>query len=451
MAKIIIIGAGLTGLSTAYHLEQLGYTDYILYEKEKNGGGLCRSIEQDGFTFDYTGHLLHSNDPYFSTFLTSIVGENSFNHITRKSFIYSHNVYTHFPFQSNLHGLPTNVIAECIQDFIERPKKMKKNGSFYEWALFMFGKKITESFFVPYQQKIFDYDIHKLSSSWTGRFVPSTSLETIIKGALEEPAAQTAGYNSQFLYPKKGGIYFWVEQLIKQLKQPIKTDYCVETIDLKNKIVTFTNGDFESFETLVTTIPLDTLLNLIKEPAISSAKKATRHLLCNSVANFNLGVQNPTLSDKHWVYLPEKKFPHYRIGFYHNFSEHMTPPGCSSVYGEYAYLQKTPADVHDTVNQAIKSTQILLSINDAQIITQRIVHISHAYVIYNQWRDKNLPFLLDHLTSYNVHSIGRYGAWKYSSMQEAVMDGKAMAEKLIDADTTHPFYIPSIITEEGQI
>ena len=218
MAKIIIIGAGLTGLSTAYHLEQLGYTDYILYEKEKNGGGLCRSIEQDGFTFDYTGHLLHSNDPYFSTFLTSIVGENSFNHITRKSFIYSHNVYTHFPFQSNLHGLPTNVIAECIQDFIERPKKMKKNGSFYEWALFMFGKKITESFFVPYQQKIFDYDIHKLSSSWTGRFVPSTSLETIIKGALEEPAAQTAGYNSQFLYPKKGGIYFWVEQLIKQLK-----------------------------------------------------------------------------------------------------------------------------------------------------------------------------------------------------------------------------------------
>ena len=54
-------------------------------------------------------------------------------------------------------------------------------------------------------------------------------------------------------------------------------------------------------------------------------------------------------------------------------------------------FQKTPADVHDTVNQAIKSTQILLSINDAQIITQRIVHISHAYVIYNQWRDKNLP------------------------------------------------------------
>ena len=430
MAKVIIIGAGLTGVSTAYHLEQLGFNDYTLYEKEATAGGLCRSIYQDGFTFDYTGHLLHSNDPYFSSFLNTTIGIDNFNTITRKSFIYSHNTYTHFPFQSNLYGLPHDIIAQCIEDYVTRPTKLKKNANFYEWATHMFGKSITEQFFVPYQQKIFAYDIHKLSSSWTGRFVPKTTLTDIIKGALQAPEDIKVGYNADFLYPKKGGIFFWVERLIQQLKKPIKTNYCVDSIDVKNKLILFKNGDFEKYETLITTIPLDTLLGLIKEPAESSAISAKKRLLCNSVANFNLGIQSPNISEKHWIYLPETNFPHYRIGFYHNFSKAMAPEGCSSLYGEFAYLKKDPKEIKFTVDNAIKKTQKLLSISDAQIITQRIINIPHAYVIYDGWRDKNLPTLLDHLTTYNIHSIGRYGAWKYSSMQEAVLDGKAIAEKI---------------------
>ncbi len=449
MAKVVIIGAGLTGISTAYHLEQAGFTDYKLYEKEATAGGLCRSIYQDGFTFDYTGHLLHSNNPYFTTFLHETIGIDTFNTVNRKSFIYSHNTYTHFPFQSNLYGLPETVIAECIEGFVSKPKTLKKNANFYDWALHMFGKGITEQFFVPYQQKIFDYDIHKLSSSWTGRFVPKTTLTDIIKGALRPPLQQEAGYNANFLYPKSGGIYFWVQRLIQKLKKPIKTQYCVDSIDLTNKIVTFTNGDFEHFDELITTMPLDILLTLIKEPAESSVKKAGKKLLCNSVANFNLGIQNPNLTDKHWIYLPETQFPHYRIGFYHNFSSSMAPEGCSSLYGEYAYLKKEKSEVKNTIDTAIASTKKLLNISDAQVITQRVVHIPHAYVIYNPWREKNLPAILEHLTSYNVHSIGRYGAWKYSSMQEAVLDGKAMAESLlIEKSSLKSTYVPQSPKEE---
>lgn len=430
MAKIIILGAGLTGISTAYHLEQAGFNDYVMYEKEAESGGLCRSIEQDGFTFDYTGHLLHSNNPYFSNLLNTLIGLSHFNVIDRKSFIYSHKTYTHYPYQSNLYGLPPDLIADAIIDFINRPKKLKKGSNFYQWALYMFGKTITEEFFVPYQQKIFDYDIHKLSSSWTSRFVPETTLIDIVKGALEHSHAKNIGYNAHFLYPKQGGIFFWIKKLMQQLKLPIKTKYCVESIDIKNKIVTFTNGDFEHFEKLISTLPLDILLELIKQPSSSSLKKAQSQLLCNSVVNFNLGIQNPNLSEKHWVYLPESEFPHYRIGFYHNFSQKMVPPGCSSVYGEYAYLKKDKNEISKNVNTAIQSTKKLLSISDAQVITERIINIPHAYVIYNDWRDKNVPKLLERLESYNIHSIGRYGAWKYSSMQEAVLDGKLMAETI---------------------
>ena len=114
MADIVIIGAGLTGLSTAYHLEQAGFFDYKIFEKEATPGGLCRSVEQDGFTFDYTGHLLHTSDNYFRTLLENIVGLDTMNTIKRRSFIYSQGCYTRYPYQINLYGLPPETIALSV-------------------------------------------------------------------------------------------------------------------------------------------------------------------------------------------------------------------------------------------------------------------------------------------------------------------------------------------------
>ena len=444
--SVVILGAGLTGLSTAYHLEQQGFYDYKIFEKDAISGGLCRSIEQDGFTFDFTGHLLHSNDAYFSTFLNTVCGPDAFNAIQRRSFIYSHDTYTHFPFQSNLYGLPADVIVECIEGFIKKPTKLAKNASFHDWAVHMFGDGITKHFFDPYQTKIFAYDINKITASWTGRFVPNTSLTDLIKAAIAPQVSSSAGYNPQFLYPKKGGIFSLIQGITKQITNPIKTKYSVESIDLKNKIITFANGDFERFETLINTIPLDIFLEKLKEPSSVSLRKQSSKLLCNSIANFNLGVQNPNISDKHWVYLPEEKFPQYRMGFYHNFSTHMTPPGCSSVYGEFAYLKSTdPIRIQEAISQGIASTQKLLEISPAQIITERTIHISHAYVLFDFWREKNLPKIHEILLQNNIHSIGRYGAWKYSSMQESVLDGKTMAELIVSQNTgTLPYLTPPL-------
>src|SRR3989338_3591645 len=254
--SVVILGAGLTGLSTAYHLEQENFHDFKIFEKDPTVGGLCRSITQDGFTFDYTGHLLHSSDAYFSNFLNTICTLDVFNIIQRKSYIYSHNTYTQFPFQINLYGLPTDVIIECIQEFITKPtKKLPKNASFYDWAVHQFGTGITKNFFAPYQSKIFAYDSKKITASWTGRFVPPSSLTELLRGSLSpQSTPSSTGYNHHFLYPKHGGIQIFADSIAQKLKTPIHTRYCVETIDLKNKIITFTNGDFERFNTLINTL-----------------------------------------------------------------------------------------------------------------------------------------------------------------------------------------------------
>lgn len=431
MAEIAIVGAGLTGLSAAYHLEKKGFFNYTLFEKEASPGGLCRSISQDGFTFDYTGHLLHISDPAFQAFIEQQVGLEHFIPITRKSFIYSKNTYTRYPFQINLCGLPADVITECISGYVNRPKSSKKPRSFYDWVMQSFGHGFGNHFFFNYQKKIFDYDIHQLTASWTGRFVPKTSLEEMLMGALSESISQEIGYNARFLYPREGGIFFWLDRLHKCLTNQLQTEHEVISIDIVNKSITFKNGHEERYEQLITTMPLNMLLGLIKEGSRTTLHRAQSKLLCNSVTNFNLGIQGRNISEKHWIYFPEDEFPFYRLGFPHNFTPTMAPPGCSSLYGEFSHLNKSIEYQEQHLKDSLIATRKLFNITDKDIATEVIINIPHAYVIYNEWRDKNVPKILTTLASYDIYSVGRYGEWKYASMQEGFLDGKKIADNLV--------------------
>lgn len=443
MAKVVILGAGLTGISAAYHLEKKGFTDYKIFEKKSVIGGLCRSVNQDGFTFDFTGHLLHINDPYFRTLIEQLIGIEHFNAIYRKSFVYSQNTYTRYPYQINLFGLPTQTIADCLEGFIKRKQTNKTPATFHEWVLHNFGQGFGNHFFFPYQKKIFAYDTKKITASWTGRFVPATSLNQIIEGALKDSFDTTIGYNSQFFYPKQGGIMFWVHRMADHIQNPIHTNFCAQSIDLKNKTITFTNGHIEYFDQLISTLPLTHLLGCIIDKSSTSFKKAEGKLLCNSVVNFNLGIANPALSDKHWIYFPQSEYPFYRIGFPHNFSTAMAPANCSSLYGEFAYLNRAQRSKNTLLKKAIFETKKLLSIEESHVLTEKIIDIPHAYVIYDHWREKNLTNLLTSLEASSVYSIGRYGEWKYSSMQEAVLDGKKIADSLVILPATRIFYMPT--------
>jgi protoporphyrinogen oxidase len=430
MARIVILGGGLAGISAAYHLEQKGFFDYQLFEKEDTIGGLCGSVRQDGFTFDYTGHLLHINDPYMHNLIARVVGFDQFNVIHRRSYIYAHGRYTPYPFQVHLHGMPTHVIADCIAGYVQRAKHIRKPKTFVDWVLKEFGAGFARHFFLPYQRKIFAYDLTQITASWTGRFVPQTSLEAIIEGTIYPADASPVGYNAQFFYPKRGGIITWVAALAKQLKLPIHHHHAAVAIDSKARIITFANGHQQPYDILISTLPLDYMLSILQTPSNRSYAAAQRNLLCNRVLNFNLGIDRADISDKHWIYFAHKEFPFYRIGFTSNFADTMTPPGCSSLYGEIAYMQMSALQKQRIVARAIKQVQQLLAIGDDEIATRKILDISHAYVIYNAWREQHLAKLLATLADDHIYSIGRYGAWKYCSMQETLLDGKQIADTL---------------------
>lgn len=449
MARVVIIGAGLTGLSAAYHLEQKQFFDYVMLEKHHTAGGLCGSVVQDGFTFDYTGHLLHINDPYFRSFIEKLVGFDFFNRIDRKAYIYSHDRYTPYPYQVNLKGLPHNVIIDCITGFVERTNHKKKR-SFKDWVLSNFGHGFAKHFFVPYQEKIFSYPVDKITASWTSRFVPNTSLTDILHGTLSDPK-HNAGYNAQFLYPKRGGIVSWVHKAADILHNPIATDCAVTAIDTHKKVVYTKDNQSISYDALINTMPLDSLLNMLIESPSMDCKKAAKKLRCNSVFNFNLGFKNKNISEKHWIYYPEKAYPFYRLGFPHNFSVHNTPSNCSSLYGEIGFMGQSYAHVYAQYKKALPLIKRQLGFTNNDIMTEKIIVVPHAYVTFDFWREKNLSPLLDQLTRASIYSVGRYGAWKYASMQESILDGKAIADTVIHIPARTYTHIPSQIPHKNNL
>jgi len=433
VARILIIGAGLTGLSTAYHLEQQNFSDFKIFEKEETCGGLARSVTQNGFTFDFTGHLLHCNDPYFQTFLNRILPQNSLDKITRNSSVYINQKISPYPFQMNLGSLEPQDIAQCLCGFAKRKHQIQNPQNFHDWVLKYFGSGIGKHFFFPYNTKLLAYDLKKITPCWAGRFVPQTSMKDLLEGLMSPDKKKQTGYNHHFSYPKVGGIQTFVDSLRRKIKSKIQTNHTIESINLKKKTITCTNGKTESFETLVTTMPLDHLLNSLEEPSHVSLKQVSKKLLFNSVINFNFGSRSLYQIDKHWMYVPEKKYQFYRLGFWHNISPSLAPKDQGSLYGEVSYLpHKTNSQEQEKIlTKSVKQALVMFDLSRNDLTTEKNLHLKHAYVIYNHWRAKHLQKIHNALHEYAIYSVGRYGEWKYSSMQEAILDGKQVATNIL--------------------
>lgn len=435
MTKVVILGSGLTGLSTAYHFEQQGFSDFKIFEKEESSGGLLRSFKQNGFTIDFTGHLLHIKSPEFYQFIDSVAGIENFFSQNRKSFIFTNELFIPYPFQSNLYNLPKEIIFDCIKGYIKRKTSIKTPENFYNWILKYFGPGIGKHFFFPYNTKLLSYNLKKITPSWTGRFIPQIDLDTILQSAIQEQNNDNIGYNSLFYYPKKNGIEFLIQKLENKIKKQIYKNHEAISIDLKNKIIYFENGHTEKFEKLISTIPLNILLKKLKEKSNTNLKKNHSNLLCNSVVNFNLGFKTNDINHKHWIYYPEKKYPFYRIGFWQNICKNSVPQKTSAIYGETSYLKKnkTEKQIENLIQNSINKSLKVLNKSKEGIIYNKTLHLPNAYVIYDTWREKNLKHLHKKLNGLNIYSVGRYGEWKYSSMEEAFFDGKNIVKKILNS------------------
>ena len=427
--RILILGAGLAGLSVAWHLQKKGI-DCQVFEKEAEVGGLCRSKNIKGFTFDYDGHLLYFKHRYTFNLVKNLLGNNLTRH-QRSAWVYAFGRYGRYPFQANLYGLPKSVVQDCLLGFISAynngSKKTDNHCSFYEWIMHTLGAGMARHFMLPYNTKFWTLSPKELTCDWLAGFIPIPSLRQVIEGTIEE-SKRKFGYNAEFWYPKKGGIKHLSLALASQIKN-IYTNCQVTEINLYKKEIKIASGNKERYDYLVSTLPLPELPNLVKRMP-KHIYNIFKKLKWNSIFNLNLGIDGRDSSKKHWAYFPGRETSFFRVGFPNNFSSSVVPENKRSLYVEVSHSEYKPIDKSSIVLRIEKNLKNvgILSQHD-KVVVRDINDIKYGYPIYNNNYNPAREKIFAFLNKNSIIACGRYGSWRYMSMEDVILDGAKIAEK----------------------
>ncbi len=426
--KTIIIGAGLAGLSAAFHLGK----DYAIYEKESLPGGICRSKKINGFTFDFGGHLLHTQKAYTENLVKSLLNENVISQ-SRNSWIYSFKKFTRYPFQIHTFGLPESIQRECVFEFIKAKFKDQckkaEQIDFNRWVYSNFGKGIAKNFLIPYNKKFWTVHPKELSCDWINGFIPIPKISDVVRGALED-CSKVTGYNAKFLYPTKGGINSLIEAFSRNAGK-INLNMELVKIHPEEKVIEFKNGIRCGYDKLILSVPLIELRDIMQDKMPYDVGLAFKKLRFNSIFNLNLGIEGRDATGAHWIYFPEKKFVFFRAGFFSNFSTKMVPDNCYSMYTEVSYTKASPIDKKLIVGRIIKDLyRAGLILKKSRVLVRNIADIKYGYVIYDKHYKSATSKIMNYLRNKGIFMIGRYGRWKYMTMEDAILDGRRVAEQI---------------------
>lgn len=425
---ILIIGGGLAGLSTAYHL---GDIPHLVLEAEDRPGGLCRTTHVNGFAFDHAGHLLHLRDRRAGALVDELL-PGRMRTVERRSYIRSQGATLPFPFQANLHGLPPDVVAECVLGFItamEGEIPDDPGSSFEEWSRAVFGEGISRSFMLPYNEKLFRRSAGAMTADWVSWAVPRPSLEEVVRGAVGVEN-RGMGYNPTFSYPATGGIEALPEALAEHVSS-IRCGARVAGVDLDARRVTLADGECLEYDRLVVTAPLPGFLRSVTGGGLDWAAQAER-LDWSVVACLNLGVDEEGVGGgAHWIYFPDESVSFYRVGFPTNFSDGVAPRGASSMYVEFGLRRDEAIDAGRLEKIALEGLlQEEILTGKEKVLACEMLRLDPGYVIFDRERQEVMAKTAPALEKAGVHLTGRYGAWTYSYMERAILDGIELAEKL---------------------
>ena len=311
--RYVILGAGPAGLAFANRLKQNGEDSFILLEKEKKAGGLCRSPLDIG-----GGHFLDVRRPKVNEFLFGFMPKEEWNRYDRDSRIQLKEDCVHHPLEANIWEMSVEnqvrYLKSISQAGCNREEPIPEK--FVDWIYWKLGDEIAENYMLPYNSKMFADDLNDLGIYWLEK-LPNVSFEETLLSCLQKKAYGTQPGHAQFYYPKQYGYGELWERMAAKLQGAVVYGQDIVELDFDTKTVRTETGEEYQADTIVTTIPwqeFDVLKGIPKE--IGMCVKQLKH---SSVEVRYYPSKLDTTA--HWIYYPDEKLPYHRILVRHNFCE----------------------------------------------------------------------------------------------------------------------------------
>jgi protoporphyrinogen oxidase len=467
VGKILVIGAGPGGLGAAWALQDAGYADWELFEKDHGVGGLASSyVDEHGFTWDLGGHVVFSHYDTFEAVLDALPGQAWVEHV-REAWIWMRGRFIPYPLQNNLRHLPAAELSECLQGLREAHTRAAQTppASFADWIQQSFGAGLARMFLNPYNRKVWATDPVRLSAQWVAERVAPADLDGVLRRLAEGQDDVGWGPNATFRFPLHGGT----GRLWSTLAGRLPADHLhlgreIAGIDSRTRVLHFPDGATARYDWLITTMPLDLLLARIQDAggdpnpqfAIRNPQSLGGQLRYSSIHVIGVGVDGPVpapLATKCWIYFPEPELPFYRVTVFSNYSPNNVPsPGRQ--WSLLAEVSESAAGGPPEWTRANVVRRTLAGLRSAGLLAPEAAlrstwhrRVERAYPVPLRERDALLDTIEPWLYARNILSRGRFGAWKYEvgNMDHSFMQGVEAVRHLLDGAPEITRHSPAVV------
>lgn len=410
----VIVGAGVSGLAYA----GFSKNECLLLEKDAEIGGYCKTIKWGDFVWDYSGHFFHFRDTFLEDYICRNMVHDDIRYCEKHTQIFYRQKYIDFPFQKNIHQLDQDEFIDCLYDLFTTTGN--DYFTFKQMLYAKFGQSIAEKFLIPYNEKLYACDLNRLDVDAMGRFFPYADKEEIIRNFKK---TNNNSYNSHFTYPRGGAIEY-VKSLASYIgKSNICLNECVKSIDVTEKTIKTDKRELK-YDNLISTMQFPLLMQCC------SMEYDTDIYSWNKVLVFNLGFDKKGKDVfNNWIYVPSKDFCFYRVGYYDNIfaTKNM------SLYVELGFGKNTDViDVEYYKEKVLDDLKKAGIITDHKLIASHFVIMDPAYVHITKESIRDVEEKKKVLARNNIYSIGRYGSWTYCSIEDNILEAKALMERLSD-------------------
>ncbi len=427
-----IIGAGPSGLALSLFLPEPA----TILESSSGVGGHAASFQRGGFTFDYGPHILFSRDRAILDFIVETL-EGNVHQCVRKNKISFRNRLIKYPFENDLSSLPMQERFECLQGFVTNPYKERfaNPQNLKEWLLKTFGEGICKHYLFPYNEKVWNVPVENLSMLWADR-IPNPPVDDVLKSAI---GWETEGYLHQlhYHYPLTGGYQAISESWARRTN--IHFDQNVLRIARSSgQFEVTTNREKFSFERLVSTMPIQHLVEAVDFAIPDKVRKAVADLVVNPMFVVSLGIRGEDPDKFTAIYFPESDFAVNRVSFPCTFSPKNGPEGCYSIQAEItcsansATWSWTDAEVLEHVVSGLVSKGILKS--RESILVADVARKDRSYVVYDEHYLENVAIIRPFFEDQGISLLGRFSHFEYINIDQAVQRALELAARLLGED-----------------
>jgi len=445
----VILGAGLAGLSAGLVLSRAG-ADIAILEKDRQTGGLARTVEDQGFRFDLGGHRFFTGNERVEHLVRDVL-DGEILDVVRSSKILLQGRYFDYPLNARnaLLGFgpvtAARIILECAAERLKDRFSKTESVSLEDWVVRHFGRTLFSIFFKDYSEKVWGIGCDRIAKEWIEQRIQNLSLGRAVREALTRSGGKAARTLARrFLYPPLG-IGKIAEGLKAEIEKrgPIVTGARVmrlhhrgtriekATVRIGNEARDFRGRDF------ISSIPLTTLVRLLSPRAPSAVLDAAGRLRYRDLVVVALMIDRERVTDETWIYFPGKEIPFGRLHEPTNWSVRMAPPSKTLLVTERFCFRGDETWSTDDANLAESTAACLADlglIDMDEVIGHAVIRIPNAYPLFEVGYREHQETVSAYLETFdNLHLTGRSGLFRYYNMDHAMESGLAVAGDVINS------------------